>query len=222
MIPGTFPLLGGGAGKQAVFTQSSSSSVAASSYTFSNVSLGVYDPTRVIVLAVHWFRYDTSASLSSATIGANATTSRVSTSRLVTGGSGSYVYCALRTVVMTGTSANVSLTFNIALNYGCAIGVWALYNVGSSVPVDTDTADTNGLFALSVQPDDLVIAAATAVYDQTSATWVNATENYEAVTSRMLSTGANRQPFITGDPGVDFNINYASNAIPVGVAGVWR
>lgn len=222
MIPGTFPILGGGGGKQVSFREVRSSTNISTSYSFSNVSLGVYDPTRVIVLAVHWYKYDTASSLSSATIGGNATTSRVSTSRSVTGGSGSFVYCALRTVVMTGTSATVSLSFSTSLNFGCSIGVWALYNVGSQVPVATDNADSSGLFVLSAQPEDIIIGAATAVYDQTSATWTNATENYEAVTSRMISTGAQRQSLITGDPSVSFTISHASNAVPVGVAGVWR
>jgi hypothetical protein len=221
MIPGTFAIIGGGSGKTAELVASRSSTSILSSYTFTDVPLGYYDPTRIIVLSVHWFRFDTSSPLNSASVGGASTTSRVSTFRIVTGGSGSLVYSDLRTAAPTGTTGTISLSFTRSLNYGCAVGVWALYNVGSETPVATNVADTNGLFTLSAQPNDLVIAAATGVYDGTATTWVNATENFDIVTSRMLSSGAQRDVFSAGDPGVDFGMNVVS-ATPVGVAGIWR
>ena len=221
MIPGTFAIIGGGSGKTAEFVASRSSTSILSSYTFTDVPLGYYDPTRIIVLSVHWFRFDTSSPLNSASVGGVSTTSRISTSRVVTGGSGSLVYSDLRTAAPTGTTGTISLSFTRSLNYGCVVGVWALYNVGSETPVSTSVADTDGLFTLSAQPNDLVVAAATGVYDGTATTWVNATENFDIVTSRMLSSGAQRDVFSAGDPGVDFGMNVGS-ATPVGVAGVWR
>ena len=222
MIPGTFAIIGGGSGKTADFVASrSSENNGLTTYTFADVPLGYYDPTRIIVLSVHWYRYDTSASITSATVGGSSTTSRASTSRLVYGGSGSYVYCDLRTAAPTGATGNISLSFNRGLNYGCVIGVWALYNVGSATPVATNVANTSGLFTLSAQPNDLVVAAATSVYYGTNTTWTNATENFDVInTSLMLSSGAQREALVAGDPAISFTMN--SDSTPVGVAGVWR
>jgi len=221
MIPGTFAIIGGGSGKTAEFVASRSSlNNGLTTYTFADVPLGYYDPTRIIVLSVHWFRRDTTAFLNSATVGGSSTTSRVSTSRLVYGASGSYVYCNLGTAAPTGTTGTISLSFNIGLNYGCAIGVWALYNVGSSTPVATNVANNSGLFTLSAQPNDLIIAAATSVYYGTSTTWTNATENFDVINSFMLSSGAQREAIVAGDPAISFTMN--SDSTPVGVAGIWR
>jgi hypothetical protein len=220
MIPGTFAIIGGGSGKVADFVASRSSTAVSSSYTFTGVPLGYYDPTRIIVLSVHWYKYDTSAFINSATVDGSSTTSRVSTSRLVYGGSGSYVYCDLRTAAPTGTTGTVSVVFNRAIDYGCAIGVWALYNVGSVTPVATNVANTSGLFTLSAQPNDLVIAAATGVYYGTNTTWTNATENFDVTNNLMLSSGAQREALVAGDPAISFTMN--SDSTPVGVAGIWR
>jgi len=221
MIPGSFAIIGGGSGKSVNFVASDSSSAALSSYTFTNVPLGYYDPTRIIVLSVHWFKYDTSSPLNSAIVDGVSTTSQISTVRTVAGGSGSLVYADLRTAAPTGTTGTVSLSFTRGLTYGCSIGVWALYNIGSATPVLTSIADTGGTFAVSCQPDDLIVAAATGVYDGSATTWVNATENFDIVTSRLLSSGAQREVFSAGDPGIDFGMNVVS-ATPVGVAAVWR
>jgi hypothetical protein len=221
MIPGTFAIIGGGSGKTADFVASRSSTSILSSYTFTNVPLGYYDPTRIIVLSVHHYKRDTFSILNSASVGGVSTTSRVATNRLVVGASGSYVFSDLRTAAPTGVSGSISLSFSRSLDYGCVIGVWALYNVGSATPVSTSNDNDDGTFVLSAQPNDLVIAAATGVYDGTATTWVNATENFDIVTSRMLSSGAQREVFSAGDPGVNFGMNVGF-AIPVGVAGVWR
>lgn len=221
MIPGTIPFLGGGAGKRADFVAVRSDGTNTGSFFFSNVPFGVFDPTRIIVIAIHWYEFDTSASITSLTVGGLSTTTRVSTSRLVAGGSGSYVYCSMNTVKPTGTTGNVSLSFNRAINYGCVVGLWALYNVGSVVPVDTSIADGDGTFSLSAQPSDLVVAAATGVYDGSSTSWTNASENYDSITVRMLSSGAQREMLTTGDPGINFSMPVVSG-VPVGVAGVWR
>ena len=220
MIPGTFAIIGGGSGKTAEFVASRSSATNTFTFTFTDVPLGYYDPTRIIVLSIHWYEYDTSAAITSATVGGGSTTSRISTVRGTYGGSGSFYYCDLRTTAPTGTTGTISLSFNRNINYGCAIGVWALYNVGSETPVATNVANTSGLFTLSAQPNDLVIAAATSVYYGTNTNWTNATENFDVTNSLMLSSGAQREALVAGDPAISFTMN--SDSIPIGVAGIWR
>jgi hypothetical protein len=221
MIPGTFAIIGGGSGKTADFVAVRSSASALSSYTFTNVPLGYYEPSRVIVLSVHWFRFDTSATLNSASVGGASSTSEVLASRVVTGGSGSLVYCNLRTATPTGETGDISLSFSRSINYGCVVGVWALYGVSSEIPISVDIADSNGTFSLSAQPNDLIIAAATGVYDGSATSWVNASENFDTVTSRMLSSAAKLEVTSAGDPGIDFDMNVLL-AIPVGAAALWR
>lgn len=226
MIPGTFAIIGGGSGKTANFVASrSSTSAVSTTYTFTNVPLGYYDPTRIIVLSVHHYKRDTSSYLNSASVGGVSATSRVSLTGYVPVASGSFVYCNLLTAAPTGATGTVSLTFSTIPGYGCAIGVWALYNVSSATPVSTSTAGgfeaTDYDFVLSAQPNDLVIAAASGVLGGTATTWTNATENFDIINaSNLVSSGAQRDVFVAGDPGVSFLIS--SNSTKVGVAGVWR
>lgn len=219
MIPGTIPTFGS-SGKIATYVAGASSTSITNSYTFSGLNFGVYDPTRVLVLAIHWYKFDTSSLLNSSTIGGSSSTSVASGSRLVSGGSGSYVYTALRRSSVTGSSGSVSLSFTTNLNYGCRIGLWALYNVNSATPVDTDST-TSGSFNLTTQPGDLVIAAATSVYDGTSFTWTNATEDYDGGNSRMRSSGASRESLVNGDPSISYTEN-SSGGGDLGIAAVWR
>lgn len=222
MIPGTIPLLGGGANKRADFLGYRSSVVNTNSFSFSNVPFGIADPTRVIVATLHWYKFDTSASLSSFSIGGTSPTTRASASRSVPGGSGSFIYTVLCTAQPTGTSGTVSVSFNRAVNYGCVVGLWALYNINSSTPVDVDAIGSSlgaGTFTLTAQSGDLVVAGAVGVYDGTGTTWTNASENYDVVSSRMLSSGAQREATAPGDPNVGFSMNAGQ---VIGVAGVWR
>lgn len=164
MIPGTIPILGGSQSKLAFLGTRTSSSIA-NSYSFSGVPLGTSDPTRIIVVSVGWYKFDTSATLNSCTVAGTSTTSRRASSLLVTGGSGSYVYADLRTAAPSGTTGTVSLSFNNSLNYGVTIGLWALYNVSSAVPVDTSATGSGSFSGLTANADDVLIAASNYVYD---------------------------------------------------------
>jgi len=200
------------------FVASRSSTGVSTSYTFSNVPLGVYEASRIIVLSVHWYRNGTASTLSSASVGGDTTTSRVATSSLADTG---FVQVALLTAAPTGVSGTISLTFGSTLTAGgCVIGVWALYDATSAVPVDTASSDINGTFVLSAQPADFIVAAAAGAYSGSATSWVNATENFDTVNSQFLASAAQRETTASGDPGIDFNMNVSSTT--VGVAAVWR
>lgn len=202
MIPGTFAIISGGAQKSVVFQEARHSSTNANSFTFTNVNLGYPDATRLIVVGVNYYKYDTSASISSLTVGGQATTGLVSGGEGVTGGSGSFIYSALRSVVLTtGSTATITVAFNRGVDLGCSVSVWSLYNLQSNTPVATDADGVNsGSASLSftTQPNDIICAVLTGAVNAGSTTWTNLTENYDTVLNNLTRSGASAQIYTTG------------------------
>lgn len=185
MIPGIIAIPGGGAAKSAVFQGTYGSTTNASSFTFSSVNLGVPDVGRIIVIGVNYYEYDTSTSISTLTVAGSSATGRVTSSNGVPGGTGSNIYAAIWSLSLaTGSTGTVSLQFNRSIDRGCSIGVWSLYNMSSSTPQATDTADGNSAGAVAAlttlaQADDAIIAVATGAESAGATTWTNITEDYD-------------------------------------------
>lgn len=202
MIPGAFPILSGGFQKSVVFQEARHSSTAATSFTFTGVNIGTPDPTRLIVVGVNYYEYDTSANLNSLMVGGAATASRVTASEGVPGGSGSFIYANLRTIsVATGSTATITATFNRAINLGCSVAVWSIYNLQSSTPVATTSDGVNSgaaTISFTTQPEDIICAVLTGAVNGGSSTWTGATEDYDSALGGLTRSGASTQVFTTG------------------------
>lgn len=199
MIPGTIALGGGGSGKEVSFQEARHSAANDFTFTFSNVNIGFADPTRLVVVGVHYYEFDTSVVLNSITIGGSSLSSVVSSSALVSGGSGSYIYSAIRSrAVSTGTTATISLSFSRAINLGCSIGVWSLYGLNSNTAVSTDAYSGAFDMSFTTQPDDIIIAALTGVNTAGPTTWTNISENYDTVSNSLSRSGASTQAISSG------------------------
>lgn len=224
MIPGIIPIGAGESGPSVIYRTQDGSATNTSLFTFSNQDIGYIDPSRVIVVAVHYYEYDTSTSISSFTINGTAAPQRVVTARAVSGGSGSFVYTSLHSLsVPTSTTATIIVNFNRTINYGCRIGVWSLYNVSSAVPVATDSSTDTSSLDINVQPNDVGVVATTGVYGVGSFTWTNATERYDVnQAANLTSSGADFLALATETPR---SVTATSTGVTQGTANcaaVWR
>jgi len=224
MIPGIIPIGAGESGPSVIYRTQTGLGANTSSFSFASQNIGYVDPTRVIVVAVHYYEYDTSAFITSLTINGTSAPQRILRSRLVSGGSGSFVYTALHSLaVPTATTATIAITFNRAIDYGCRIGVWSLYNVSSAVPVATDSSNDTSSLDINVQPNDVGVVATTGVYGVGSISWTNATERYDVVQASNLTTsGADFLALTTQTPR---SVTATSTGVTQGTSNciaIWR
>ena len=201
------------------FGASAHSSTNTSTFSFTSLDFNIDNPERLVVVAVNYYEFDTSASVTSITVGGVTPTLVTSGFRAVTGGSGSFVYSRLYQVQPTGTSGTVALTFNRSIDLGCSVGVWSAYYLNSTTAVSTATA--NDSVNLTVQPGDAVIATASGVYDATGTTWTNATENYDTSSNRMTRSGASVLSSTNGTLNIAASCNIAFGGVIVSGAA-WR
>lgn len=223
MIPGIIPIGAGESGPSVIYRTQTGLWANTSSFSFTSQNIGYVDPTRVIVVAVHYYEYDTSASITSLTINGTSAPQRILSVRAVSGGSGSFVYTALHSLsVPTATTATIAITFNRAIDYGCRIGVWSLYNVSSAVPVATDSSTDTSSMDINVQPNDVGVVATTGVYGSSSISWTNATERYDVVQASNLTTsGADFLALTTQTPRSVIAISTPANGTANCMA-IWR
>ena len=201
MIPGIIPGMAGQSGPQIFYRTNVGNATNTGTFNFSSVDIGFPDPTRVVVIGLSYYEFDTSAIVTGMAIGGvlgTAVPQRVISIRAVPGGSGSFVYSALHSVALPSSSTEtISITFNRAINYGCEIGVWALYNVSSAIPVsvvtntgaDDETVNLNA----NTQANDHGVGVATGVYNISGLanfSWGNASERYDLSRSNMVRSGA--------------------------------
>lgn len=224
MIPGIIPIGAGESGPSVIYRTQSGNSLNTNVFNFNFINIGFVDPTRVIVVAVHYYEFDTSVNINSLTINGTSAPQRVVQSRAVSGGSGSFVFTSLHSLaVPTSTTAGISITFSRSIDYGCRIGVWSLYNVSSAVPVATDSSTDTSSLDINVQPNDVGVVATTGVYGSGSFTWTNATERYDAVqASNLTSSGADFFALATETPR---SVTATSTGVTQGTANcaaIWR
>ncbi len=230
MIPGITPSMATAPGPQIFYRENLGSSTATSTFNFSSVDIGFPDPTRTLVIGLNYYEFDTTAVVTSMTVGTPSGVvsipQRVISIRAVAGGTGSFVYSALHSVTLPELStSSINIQFNRGIDYGCEIGVWALYNVSSPIPIATvTTVGTNGVTTnlnINTRPDDLGVAIATGVYDETgSFAWSNASERYDIARTFMVRSGADFTASAVETPRI-------TTVTPSGVnaaycLGIWR
>jgi len=202
MIPGTFAIVGGGALKSVVFQEARHSSTNTNSFTFTNVNLGYPDPTRLIVVGVSYYEFDTSVVLNSVIVDGGTATSRVTDSENVPGGSGSFIYANISTrSVATGTTASITANFSRSIDRGCSISVWSVYGLNSSTPVATARQGVSSgaaTISFTTQAEDVIIGVLTGAQSSGATTWSGLTEDYDTSLNSLTRSGASRQVYTAG------------------------
>lgn len=171
---------GGGQGprKEFSFTDSEVNTGSSDSYSFTNMSIGVAEPTRLIVLAVNIRNSSFAASITSISIGGITPTHIVTRAN---GGNSRNGYVALYiAAVPTGTTATVNITLNSATG-SAAVGLYRLVNFASAAAFDfSPTSDIDNQNNMTVDvPDQGVVVAVATLIGASSSTWSGVTENVD-------------------------------------------
>lgn len=146
-------------------------------YSFASVAIGAADPTRRVVVVVHWGENAVTRSLNSATIGGVAATIHAQTSAAIRG------VAIISALVPTGTTATIALTFSGAM-LRSAIGVYRALNETSASPTATatDITFTGAVLDVNVNVpvNGWVVAGTTdnGIAGRTHA-WVGVTKQYD-------------------------------------------
>lgn len=155
-----------------------------STYTFSGRALGTPAADRHIVVAVNSASTDANSGNPTVTVDGVAAT-LLGTASTVSDGS-----TVARRLALFIAPATANATGDIVVTYGagqqrCGIGVWAVYGLRSTTPVDYEKGDNTGTptaLTLDVAEDGVVIAAwqSNGSAAARTTTWTNATERYDA------------------------------------------
>lgn len=155
-------------------------------YTFSGVSIGAADPTRLVVVGVAAI-CGAFASVNSGTIDGSAATV------VVAAGATRYSPTAiLSRVVPSGTTCDITVTLSTTGEH-CSIHVWSIVNYGSATATDTDAVNTGPATSVTATLD--IPANGTAVYahahgDTSATSWTSASEvNDATVETRRHASG---------------------------------
>ena len=117
------------------------STASTNTFTFSSTSIGTADATRYIVVAAFGAEVTTSTSFNGITIGGNAATTHRTDKGILTPNIAVVITAVAGLAVAAGTTATIVVTFSAAVNR-CGIGVYALYNLGSTTPFASNGAGT--------------------------------------------------------------------------------
>jgi len=217
-----YPILMGAGpfGPSYLFNEARFSNTNTGTFAFSAVDFNSDSPDRLVIVAVHWYEFDTAASLDTISVGGVSATLVRSSYRLVSGGTGSYIYSALYRVQPTGTSGTINLQFSRGIDAGCSVATWSAYNLSSIIPATS--AGGNPSRNVTTQTGDVVIACATGL-TYLESTWTGVTEDYDQfnVSGNGLSrTGGATVATTTGSLSV--GVSAADSGPMTMVAAVWR
>jgi hypothetical protein len=215
-----YPILMGAGpfGPSYLFNEARFSNTHSSTFAFSAVDFNSDSPDRLVIVAVHWYKYDTTAGISTISVGGVPATLVRASSRLV--GAGSYIYSSLYRVQPSGSSGTINLQFSSGVEAGCSVATWSAYNLSSIIPATS----AGGIPSQSVatQTGDVVIACATGLTFLNS-TWTGVTEDYDQFNvsgSGLSRTGAATVATTTGSLSV--GVSAADSGPMTMVAAVWR
>jgi hypothetical protein len=167
----------GGGGTQFAYITSSEISVAASSFNFGSLSLGLADPDRLIVVSACYDSSGTSVAPTSLTVGGVSATKLI---QLVGVGSGSSIWVA---AVPTGTTGNVTFTSG-GTESGCAVSIYRLVGYQSAAYA-TATSSTGNPCSTTINVFAGGVIIAGVLIDRNSPgtnLWTNLTEDYDSAT----------------------------------------
>lgn len=155
------------------FLQSANNAGNNSTYTFSSQNFGAAAADRYIIVAVHLDFSNQSNSVSSVTIGG------VTATHLGTQTGNQYLTAFYMALVPTGTSGNVVVTCSTIALAG-AIGMWSATGI-HSVPAIVKTNNAEDPTATVDIPAGGAVVAAAYSPTNTTTSWTNLTERYDAV-----------------------------------------
>lgn len=171
-------------------------------YTFSGLSIGTAATGRVITVVVSGSADQTSSDFGTVTIDGNSMT-QIATKRAAATGPTAAVGM-YRYTLATGTTATFVVNSSGAKFNNCSIEVYAMYDLTSSVPVDSDTASATSSSSaisatLTTTANDIVIAGVMCYSQSLTFTWSGgATEDNEEAWGAEPGTSSSASGIATG------------------------
>lgn len=195
-----------------VATDKDIDNTASTTHTFSGKSVGVADPTRLIIVPIE---AATSSSSISCTINGNAATS-VSGAALDSGSSHVRMFVL---AVPTGTTANIVVTLGSAGS--ASIGIFAAYNLLSFTPTDANS-DISGTLDLSVSVSALGVACGFAFCNATGTwSWSGLTKQYDNAVGSLTESGAIYTAMASQSP-LSVSASFSGSGINIGCSASFR
>lgn len=204
------------------FCGNTGSTANASSYTFTNHSIGTAAADRYVVVCVFASNSGNGTfSIDSVTVGGASTTSLLHISGTSSNGNivGMFI---TNSPVTSGTTASIVCTMNAAVIH-CSVGVYAVYGLTSTTPNDTisisNSADPSS--TIDQQNGGVVIAMARDAFAYT-VTWSGVTEDYDAQLESRVYSGGSIETTASGT--LTVTANFSTNTIyqHMLVASWWR
>ncbi len=198
------------------YRNSYNSTTNTSSYTFSASDIGTANTSRLVVVQVHGQASTGTRSVSFLNINSISAIGYQNTARL-------YHNSLWALAVPTGTTASITVIFSGTM-LNCLIAVYALYDLNSSNPVDSQaTTATNATtisLTTSARQKGIVIGGITGAANATT-TWTGVTERYDTnVESTVRSGGESVIATTNASYSVQADTTVSGNLTLV--AGSWR
>lgn len=186
------------------------------SYTFSASDIGTANTSRLVVVQVHGQAQSTGRTVSTLTIGGTGATGYQNTARIL--------HNSLWTLaVSTGTTANIVVTFSGSV-LNCLIAVYALYDLNSNIPVDSQVTTAASATTISLNTSarqkGIVIGGITGAANATT-TWTGVTERYDTTVESAVRSGG-ESVIATTNTSYSVQANTTVSGNLVLVAGSWR
>jgi hypothetical protein len=192
-------------------------------YNFTNVNIG---GPGLIVVGAHAEAAATAAR-SITTFNINGTAATDAGTR-AQGGTTSVISSVRTRVITSGTTANVSITFNLGMAR-CRIGIWRILEYNSETSAAGNTASATSGTSLSTTVSSIPFGSVGVVIqtngtNDTPMTWTNATERYDSIIGTGTTTQASGADFTITTPGSrTISTSHTNSAQPITlVAATWR
>lgn len=192
-----------------------SSTANQTTYTFSASDIGPADNSRLVVVQVHGQPNSGTRTVSTLTIAGAAATGYQNTARL-------YHNSLWTLPISFGTTATIVVTFSGSVN-NCLIAVYALYDLQSFIPIDTQaatTAATTASLTISTINKGVVVAGITGAAAVTT-TWTGVTERYDTQVESAVRSGGD-QVMASTNASYSVQSTTSGTSAAVLVAGSWR
>lgn len=202
------------------FTDNEAQESVLSTFTFSNKSIGAAAGGRHVLVAISGRSGSTSTDITSVTIGGVTATSVI---RIFNAGSGSgeNVTAIYMAPLLTGTTASIVVTFNVAFARA-SVSVYRVVGLTSATATATGSSTaSNPTASLNISAGGFAVGSC---YSQSTSsfTWTNLTESVDSTTNFTNTYTAAAANFAAAQTSLALTCTPASGTAPVGVFAAFK
>lgn len=197
-----------------VVTATSGSTASLTTYSFAGLSIGTASADRYVIVGIESQAGGTTGVLNSSTIGGIAGATVVQMTN--TSGGFSSIVALVIAAVPTGTTATITVTFNVS-NARCGVQVYAATGMDGSAATNTYTSKANDpTVSMNISAGGSAIGASEALG---TATWTGLTEDSDyAVLGGTLNVSSGSGNFATTQTGLTVLVDWSGASVTSGGA----